>query len=101
MYSLREAIVEVINDIGIRLARFHIDKGRLQTPANEELARAVMDYGRLRLDVRSQQRVIVEIQELAFRFRETRRKVMAALFLLETQGRAKPVKDPRQWQLHF
>ena len=43
----------------------------------------------------------VEVEELAFRLRGTRRTVTKALLLLENQGRAKRTKDKGRWKLQL
>ena len=65
----------------------------------EELARAVLDYGRLIIQLYPQEDVLVDEMELAFRFRETRPNITRALYRLERQGQAEPLDFDGQWRL--
>lgn len=67
----------------------------------EELARAVSDYGRMRLNPQSRQGVIVDVDELAFCLRENPRSIKAALVWLEQQGRARRMQQKKLWELRF
>jgi hypothetical protein len=66
-----------------------------------QLAKAILDYGRMIQAYResSVPYVIVEIPELALRFRETPRTIKDALLLLEEKGLADPVELPGCWKL--
>jgi hypothetical protein len=97
--SLREAIAELVSFLRSEAVRFHGHKGPRQTQEVEELACVLLDYGRMRIDVRSRRGLVVEVKDLAFRLRETRRTVTDALFLLESQGHAKRTKHSGRWKL--
>ncbi len=59
-----------------------------------QLSEAVIDYGRMIQSYyeRSEPVMIVEVQELALRFRETPRTIENALLLLRDMGRAEPAE---------
>src|SRR6202521_1535928 len=54
----------------------------------QQLGGAIIDHGRMVSQFYSHQPVGVEVNELAFRFRETNHNVVTALVLLEKEGRA-------------
>lgn len=99
--SLRETIANLVSRLWAEAVRFPGDNGPGQTPDIEELARSVVDYGRIRLDARARNDVVVEVEELAFRLRETRRSVAEALFLLESRGRAQRTEENGRWRLQI
>lgn len=68
------------------------------------LADAISDYGRMiqaheQWTGRPPQYVIVEVTELAYRFRETEQVIKDALLLLKTARRAEPVPRCGYWKL--
>jgi hypothetical protein len=99
--SLREIITNLVSGLRSEVARFPGGRGTRQTPNIEELARSVMDYGQMRLNARSRHGIFVEVEDLAFRLRETRRAVREALTLLEGQGRAERTKQNGLWRLRI
>jgi hypothetical protein len=99
MQRLREAIVDLVSDVRAGVVHFPGKKKVLRTPHLEELARELMDFARIRLALSSTHGVLVDVNELALRLRETRRTVIAALTLLENQGRAKRTADKALWKL--
>jgi hypothetical protein len=101
VHSLREVITNLVSGLRREASRFPGSRGPRQTPDIEELARSVMGYGRIRLDARSKHGVVVEVEDLAFRLRETRRAVTEALVLLENQGRAERTKQNGRWRLQI
>ena len=64
-----------------------------------QLARAIIDHGRMVSQFYSQQTVGVEERELAFRFRETTHNIVSALVLLEKEGRASRTRLAGYWTL--
>jgi hypothetical protein len=62
-----------------------------------QLARAILDYERMLSQVYSHQGVGVWEKELVFRFRETTRDIVAALVLLEKEGRARRTRLAGYW----
>jgi hypothetical protein len=67
----------------------------------DELAQSILDYGRMRLSVYPKQEVVVEVDELAFRLRETPRTINKVLFLLESERRAERTELDGLWRLHI
>lgn len=65
----------------------------------ESLAKFVMSYANMWSDNRADGGVFVEVDELAFRFREDRHLVQSALNLLETDRRAQKTKLDGLWRL--
>lgn len=101
MHSLREVITNLLGALRREPVRFPSGRGSRQTPDIEELARFVMDYGRIRLNAQSRQGVVVAVEELAFRLRETQRAVTEALVLLESRGRAQRTEKKGRWRLQI
>src|SRR4029077_4495668 len=66
-----------------------------------QLARAIIDHGRMVSEFYSQQTVGVEERELAFRFRETTHNIVSALILLEKDGRASRTRFAVYWTLRL
>jgi hypothetical protein len=64
-----------------------------------QLAGAILDYERMLSQVYSNQGIGVWEKELAFRFRETTRDIVAALVLLEKEGRASRTRLAGYWTL--
>ena len=68
-----------------------------------QLSEAIVEYGRM-IQVyheSSASNVIVEIPELASRFRETKRTIKDALLLLRDMDRAEPVPMPGCWKVRL
>jgi hypothetical protein len=99
--SLREVITNLVSGLHREVAHLPGGRGVRQNPNIEELARSAIGYGRIRLEVGSRHGVVVEVEELAFRLRETRRAVSEALVLLESQGRAERTKQNERWRLRI
>jgi len=76
--------------------RSHSD---LETDEIEYLAQSVVDYARMRLDLNPDEMVVVEVDELAFRFREDRRVIGQVLCVLEGQRRAEKTNLNGLWRL--
>lgn len=68
-----------------------------------ELSEAITDYGRMirAHHERSAPCVVVEVRELALRFREKLQTVRDALLLLEDMGSAEPLDLPGCWKLQL
>jgi hypothetical protein len=68
-----------------------------------QLSEAIVDYGRMiqAFYHRSAPEVIVEIPEMACRFRETPRTIKDALRLLRDMGRAEPADLDGCWKLQL
>lgn len=67
------------------------------------LAEEIVDFGR---QVHAHHRpsapeVILEIAELEYRLRETRRNIRSALMLLREMGRAEPARQSGYWKLEM
>jgi len=97
--SMREAIVELIAEFSKGFIHVRDSRRSYQNREIEELAHSVMDYGRMSLAVYSRQVAIVEVDDLAFRFRETPQTITKALCLLERQGQAQRTKVHGLWKL--
>lgn len=76
---------------------------RLSPEELRQLAEAIIDYGRMigreELSALTLPYVIVEIPELARRFRETTQTIKDALLLLNDMGRAEPADRGGHWKL--
>ena len=69
----------------------------------QELSEAIVEYGRMiqaHLGY-STQDVVVEVPEMARRFRETPKTIKEALVLLEGTGRAQPIHLSDCWRLQL
>ena len=73
--------------------------GRATKKQIHQLARAIIDHGRMVSQFYSHQTVGVEERELAFRFRETTHNIVSALVLLENVGRASRTRLAGYWTL--
>jgi len=65
----------------------------------EQLAETIMEHGQMTQKLHRNQRVAVEVKELAFRFRETPKTITKALVLLRNQGRARRTDLDGLWEL--
>jgi hypothetical protein len=76
---------------------------RLTPDELRHLAEAIIDYGRMiaqeEVPALKQPYVVVEIPELARRFRETTQTIKDALLLLNEMGRAEPASSGGHWKL--
>jgi hypothetical protein len=66
----------------------------------EYLVEAVVDYVRMRLGLNPDARVLVDVDELSFRFREDREVIRNVLRCLESQRRAQKTELDGVWKLH-
>jgi hypothetical protein len=96
---IRDLIVGLMAEVPKLAVRLGDSQKDYQNDEIEELARSVMDYGRMRRDVLSQELIVVEVDDLAFRLRKTPRTITKALFLLEGRGRAKRTELEGLWEL--
>jgi phage-related minor tail protein len=67
----------------------------------EQLAEQIMEYGRMIHNESPHQRLFVNVTEVARRFREDRQRVIKALVLLRTQGRADRTARREDWKLNI
>jgi len=98
---IREAIAQLIAHLLKYVVRGRDSKRDYQNREIEELAQSVLDYGRMRLHVYPERIVVVEVDELAFRLRESRRTITKVLYLLESQRRAKRTELKGLWSLQI
>jgi len=75
------------------------DASRAGEKQIQQLAGAIIDHGRMVSQFYSHQPVGVEVNELAFRFRETAHNIVTALALLEKEGRASRTRLAGYWTL--
>src|ERR1035438_7320991 len=80
-----------------------VEERRLNPEELRQLAEAIIDYGRMiayeELSALTPPYVIVEIPELARRFRETTQTIKDAIQLLNDGGRAEPADRGGHWKL--
>jgi hypothetical protein len=67
----------------------------------EQLAEQIIEYGRMIHYECPQQRVFINVTEVARRFREDRQRVIKALVLLQRQGRAEHTARREVWKLNI
>lgn len=94
---IREAVSRMGHDL--------IEKGsRERSKARKEeldwLARAVLDFGRMKYEFYKNSTTVVGVAELSLRFRETPRAITATLRLLEKHKLAEQTEFPQLWKLH-
>ena len=94
MIDVREPVAQLLKHLFWMRADPDLKNGEI-----EDLARALADYARMRLDLNPEEAVFVEVEELAFRFREDRRAIRRALDALEGQRRAEKTKFDGLWKL--
>jgi hypothetical protein len=66
----------------------------------EQLAYAILEFGKMQHQLRRHDTTIVDETEVAFRFRETKRAITKALKLLEARGLAERTDLPLLWKLY-
>jgi hypothetical protein len=66
----------------------------------EQLAGAVLEYGKLKHQLYPDRITVVDVTEVAFRFRESRRAITRTLKLLEARGLAERTDLPLLWKLY-
>ena len=99
MGRVRDLIAGLIAEFPKVAVRVGDSQRHCQNGEIEELAGSVLDYGRMIRDVCSKLHIVVEVDDLAFRFRKTPRMITEALFLLEKQGRATQTELDGLWKL--
>jgi len=67
----------------------------------DELATAITEYGRMRLEHYGSRSVVLGAGELAMRSRETTQTIVKALEVLRDQGRAQETAAHGRWRLLF
>ena len=67
----------------------------------EQLAEAIVEYGRMRQEHYGSRAVLVGAGEVAMRLRETTHTIVKALGLLKEQGRAEETGARGRWRLHL
>jgi hypothetical protein len=70
-----------------------------RNPEIAELAKGIVEYARMIRDTYPQQRLFVNVTEVARRFREEPCRVVTALQFLGAQGRAEPIDRSENWKL--
>ena len=98
MYSTR--LQELLGTV---VSKFHRTEtaGKDRQQEIEELAEQIMEYGRMIHNESPHQRLFVNVTEVARRFREDRQRVIKALVLLRTQGRADRTARREDWKLNI
>jgi hypothetical protein len=69
------------------------------TTGLNQLRQSIMRYGQMAYDLHSCEPVRIEVKALAYRLRESPADVVAALVLLETEGRAVRTSYKGFWKL--
>jgi len=67
----------------------------------EQLAEAIVEYGRMSQQHYGSRVVLVGAGEVAMRLRETTQVIAKALAVLKEQGRAEETGARRRWRLHL
>lgn len=67
----------------------------------EELAGAIVEYGRMRQEHYGSHAVLIGAGEVAMRLRETTHTIAKALAVLKEQGRAEETHVRGRWRLHL
>jgi hypothetical protein len=67
----------------------------------EQLAEAIVEYGRMSQHHYGSRVVLVGAGEVAMRLRETTQVIAKALAMLKEQGRAEETGARRRWRLHL
>ena len=83
-----DKLVQVFTSLAAMLPSEKSDAKIAEERQIRQLAGAILEYGRMGSQFHSHQPVGVELEELAFRFRETTRDIVTASLLLENEGRA-------------
>jgi hypothetical protein len=67
----------------------------------EQLAAAIIEYGRMRQEHDGSHPVLLGVGEVAMRLRETTHTIVKALVVLRDQGRAEEIGTHGRWRLRF
>ena len=94
---IREVVSQIVSDFPWSAVRTHT-KAREQEL--EQLAYAVLEFGKMQYQLYRNEITVVEVEELAFRFRETKHAITRTLELLEQHGLAERTDLPLLWKLH-
>src|SRR5260370_24409157 len=86
-----EVVSQVVGDFPRSAAR---TRTKTREQELEQLAYAVLEFGKMQHQLYRNEITVVEVDELAFRFRETKRAITKTLELLEQQGLAEPTDLP-------
>jgi hypothetical protein len=99
MGLLRDVIDKLIVGLPKKITHFRDSRSDQGSSKIEMLACSLMEYGRMWRNLYPEQSPTVHVKDLSFRFRETRRTVIKALRLLETQGQARRTESSDRWRL--
>jgi hypothetical protein len=67
----------------------------------KQLAEAIVAFGRVRQQPHGSRQVIVGVEEMGMRLRETTHTIVEALEVLKDQGRAEETSMRGRWRLHL
>jgi ATP-dependent RNA circularization protein (DNA/RNA ligase family) len=67
----------------------------------EEVAEEILEYVRMGLQALSARDAVIDERNVAFRLRESRATVVAALVLLQHKGQAEPIEATRKWRVRL
>ncbi len=95
--------MQLIKEASARVYRFLFRRQTGRDVTKDELtdiAECIMEYARMRSDESPTGIFLVEVDELAFRFREEPPIIRKALHLLEDERRAQKTELDGLWKLH-
>jgi len=95
---IREVVSHFVADLPLIGSRPNADAREREL---EQIANAVLEYGKMQCELSPLRTtaVLVDVTEVAFRFRETRRAITRTLELLQTRGLAERTDLPQLWEL--
>jgi hypothetical protein len=99
--TIQDAINKLVACLLKVLARVRGGREDFHNREIEELAQSILDYARMLPQPRPEKGVQVEVDELAFRLRETRQTIIEVLHLLESRERAARTELKGVWYLNL
>jgi hypothetical protein len=98
--SQRTRLLKFVTDLVAELVGNSSDLEMRKAAEIQQLTEEIMSHGQMLSHHIGCQTVGVEVEELAFRLRETTQNIVTALVLLEGQGRANRTRAVGYWTLH-
>ena len=95
---IREVVSRLVADLPLSGSETN---AKVREQEHEQLAYAILEFGRMKHQLYRNDMTIVDVTEVAFRFWETRRSITRALQLLEERGLAERTDLPLPWKLYL
>ena len=90
-----------IRRLSVRIFKHRHAEQQIAPQEIEQIAEAIVAFGRMRQQHYGYRQVLVGVEEMAMRLRETTRAIAGALELLKHRGHAEETSMRGRWRLHL